>query len=428
MNLQDIKTSLIKLSKLSPESDEFIKEYVQIKLFQFLNPKAIDELGWQECVIANSFYPKSEMVEVFNNYYQYTSKNPLGYFHPTNLDKFNFASYIYYDEVNQCFILAATDKSVQIIMSLSDDKYVTTSQSFAKERARSSRVARDVTIYHLFESYFKNHEAAVRKAYEKPEGEAFGIEIEMRFPDVFSKLRFSNYVGVNFPDWTTERDGSLEDKGRAGLGGLELVSPPLSYSKILTELDPILKEARGQKGIGHEAGVFYGIHLNVNIYGNKKSDTARRFICLINDPQLRVFWETLSRRRGSAAMQEYCQFQNVLPETCLATEAYNHYRATYYRTDKNGAATNCVEVRIFRSNLKFSSVKITIEIMKLTLDFCMGSDNINDYSAFRDFLLCRASDDLKKYIFSSDCAFELDRAARITNEAKFGNQLSNFIN
>lgn len=418
---------LKELAKHNLSDEKVAALYAKIKLSELTSPDEIKKLGWCECILSNIFHPKEELLTLFGSWNDFRSNAPIGFFHRDILTNPAFTNLVYLDEVNKCYLMTSHDRPQEIILKPEDNKFAITASSSLRN-VFSSPVARKVTVYHLFNSYFRNHEGAARKNYVKPKGEAFGIEIEMKFPTVFSKLRFSHYVGNNFPDWITERDGSLEDKGKAGLGGLELVSPPLSYNKLLTQLEPILKEARAQSGIGHEAGVFYGIHLNVNIYGENTDRTARRLVCIINDPQLRIFWETLSRRRGSAAMQEYCQFKDVLPETCLKTESVDHYRAAYCRLDGNGYFNNCVEVRIFRSNLKYASVKITVEIMKLTLDFCMGKNDIKDYAAYRDYIYSNASSELKEFIYASkDCAFELDRVARITEEAKLNANLANFI-
>ncbi len=421
---------LQKITKLNFAQNraEFIDLYNKIKVKEVENPQELEKLGWVESFISNSFFIKAECQPIYSTFNQFKTKKPTGYAGNEEIENHIEAGALFKDEVNNGYFLTYTEKRAAVLMRPEDDALVTTcSSSLNSDRIFSAPVSRGTKILSLFNTHFVDHTGAQKKQFAVPTDEAFGIEIEMKFPTVFSKLRFSHYVGTNFKNWITERDGSLEDFGNAGDGGLELVSPPLPFNTLAAQLKTILAEARKQKGLGHGAGVYYGIHINVNIYGDDKESTARRFICLINDPNLRYFWETMSRRRGSASMQKYCAFKNVAYDSCLRSEADGHYRATYYRTDRNGYPTNCVEVRIFRSNLKFPSVKISIEITKLALDFAMNKANVlDDYAGFRDYINTNASEELKRYILASDAISCLDRAANLFSTKKSNANLAEF--
>lgn len=423
MILENIKT----LNGLSFEQNraQFADLYNKIKLFQLENSDEWTKLGFVECFLTNKFFLPKDGTKIFATYDSFQRGKVSGLVLTTEITRCIERNFIFFDEVNKVYFLANMEAKGQLILDLNSSAMAITAKS-SLGNMHSSKVSRDVLVFSTFPTYFVDHSGANKKGYKTPQGEAFGIEIEMKFPNVFSKLRFSNFVGTNFRGWITERDGSLEDKGNSGDGGLELVSQPLNYKTLCTQLDPILTKARSENGIGHDAGVFYGIHINTNIYGDNQERTAKRLICLINDPVLRNFWEIMSRRRGSKASEEYCQFKNVTFDTCLRTESDGHYRATYYRTN-NGVPTNCVEVRIFRSNLKLASVKISLEIVKLTLDYSLlDNSNIEDYSAFREFILTNGSEDLKKYIYASKAINCLDNASNNFTTKKMGADLKYF--
>lgn len=395
--------------------------FVEIKTLDELNPGLVNSLGWVECFYSCVYLPKEEIKEIFTNFNHFKNRE----YAPLAVSKEAFEivnnKLIYFDEVNKCYFLQVSEPPIKVWANIEDNKLRTTCSSYAKNsKLFTSRVSRRNDVYSLWNTHFKEHSAANKKEFVVPNGECFGVEIEMLFKDVFGKLRFSLFVGQNFPAWICERDGSLEDRGDAGDCGLELVSPPLPEQELLEQIKVITEEAKKHGANGHNAGIWYGMHINVNIYGRNHNLTAAKFINLINDPKLRTFWQNASRRKGES-VEMFCQFQPVTLADCLATESYDHYRATFYRNGKN-----CVEVRIFRSNLRHLTIKCSVELLRIALNFCMSEEDFNNYSKFREMLI-NGSADLQEYLFNFRCIQELDKLVNNEGERKYTKKPALFI-
>lgn len=387
--------------------------YRELKLIEATNPEIISDLGWVECFYNCVFVPKDKAHEVYINYNHFIGKKIAPTYASKTINERDLG--IYFDELNNCNFFTRQEPPVNVWLNINEDKQQTTCASSVnngKVQLFASRVSRGKDLWSSFNTFFKEHAAAHRKRFIVPKGECFGVEIEMLFATVFGKLRFSSFVGNSYPQWSCERDGSLEDRGDAGDCGLELVSPPLPTEQLMKELEIITEAAIKHGGMGHQAGIWYGMHINVNIYDRNKLDTAAKFICLINHPKLRLFWQNVSRRKG-ASVEEFCQFQNVKQDTCLMTESRDHYRAAFYR---DGA--NCVEVRIFRSNLKHLTLKVSVEILKVALDFCIKNDNINDLNAFKAYITQNASSDLINYLDKIGSMKALENVCAKTTNSK----------
>jgi hypothetical protein len=273
----------------------------------------------------------------------------------------------------------------------------------------SSTVARNKIVYSKINPYFAEHSSGANKAFDIPKGEAFGIEIEMFFAPnnaknteevmtaVGKKLQFSHWMNKNYPGWICERDGSLEDpgKGNAGLCGLELVSPPMTYLDLLNQLPEILKAARSYGAKGYiQDNEYFGIHVTSNMYYPNYGEIADRIIYLVNNEDLRPFWRASAHRNGDA-VNTYCPFQDNLKlgsALKYQIQAENHYRSIYPRQGLGGKA---IEWRIFRSTVATDGVCAILELVKLTQDFCaetslkLSSDVLAD--KFATFIKAKAT-------------------------------------
>ena len=240
--------------------------------------------------------------------------------------------------------------------------------------------------------FFGWHRAPRESHMRKYVGAYYGIEIEMRFQDRWKKAKFCNFVleSTN-SDWFCERDGSLEREGAAGETGVELVSKPSTLSELESNGTFILKKARELGGLGHQAGNFYGLHINCNLPPKNPKETARRFICLVNNPDLRSFWEKLARRKAT----RFCEFQNVHYDSCLQSEADRHYRSVFVRPE----GSNCIEVRIFKSTINENTLLASVEAVDLTMQYSnMDKCNYLDAESFLNWIWSKSSDRLKQYL------------------------------
>lgn len=280
-----------------------------------------------------------------------------------------------------------------------------------------AQISRENKVYSCFNTNFYSNKKSP-KDWTIPEGNTLGIEIEMLFPDVISKLRFSTYLQENHAGWHCEYDGSLQDHGNAGDCGLELISPPLLFDDIVKVVKPICEKALEFGGKGHPAGIFYGMHVTNQVPksvrgGPTRDEIASRYIYMVNMPELREFWQLVARRKGASCMK-YCPFQDIDIKTCLRTEHAPeqghaaHRRAVYVRS------RSLLETRIFRSSLNYVQVRANMEICHLTMMYCRSNEfsltNLNNYYRF---LEANMSDDLNRIMYrkNSPAMSELIQAA-----------------
>lgn len=265
--------------------------------------------------------------------------------------------------------------------------------------------------------FFAWHKAPREAQHKKFVGEYFGIEIEMKFKDKWGKAKFCEYVfnstnGV----WFGERDGSLERDGGAGECGVEMVSPPHTIKEFEKVLPPILDFAVQNGGLGHEAGIFYGLHVNCNLPSKNTDKTTIGVISLVNNPQLKTFWEKIGRRQAT----KFCEFKTIDPETCLQTESADHYRSVFVRRREQ----NCIEIRIFRSTLSSDVVLATLELINLTMRFASTVEGCEykNVQLFSNSILSNASTKLRNYLQAVGGDKELQKIITNTNVSSHKNK------
>lgn len=277
------------------------------------------------------------------------------------------------------------------------------------------RASKFRSIYYVGVCPFREHTGAGHggvKAFKKPSGEAFGIEIEMCFPDedlfkgIERKLAFAEWVRSNHPDWITERDGSLEDSCRGTRGSaravnqyedhnLELVSPPLTENQLKKQLPLIINKAIELGAQTRKIGDWYGLHVTSNIFGPAIRKSACKMISTVNARKYRQFWHAVSNRPKSAVLKRYAPFLEVNKENALevALNRGNHYMAAYPRTDSGGA----VEIRIFQANIDIDYTLAIIELVAILSKFSMKKED----GEWLAFLKEEASPNLMEYLISS---------------------------
>lgn len=274
------------------------------------------------------------------------------------------------------------------------------SDYFVAREFFSTKVARYVNAYTDFNTGFRDHTRGDQKAFQRPQGEALGIEIECAFKTCHGKLLFSHWITQNYPAWICERDGSLEGPNHDIDTGLEIVSPPLTFAKLKKDLKQILEKCRELGGVGFDAltdKISYGIHVTQNLYGQNQLRDGNRYIYLINSKQLRKFWREASLRAGHPLFNDYCPFRDTYNEENGMNRPGNHYQAVYPRGE------SAVETRIFRSNLNYEAVCSIVELNIITMNYCKNENNpLDNAEHYATFLRANASKGLIQYINSWD--------------------------
>lgn len=216
------------------------------------------------------------------------------------------------------------------------------------------------------------------KKFTQPTGEAYGIEIEccidgddIQFEQLLlAKTKLCEEI-YNRLGWIVERDGSLEDgvgkiKENLRWGCMEIVSPPLSYDKLIRQLAIAVEILQKFKATS-KYGDFFAIHITTNV-----PNTAQQVKMLSNVmlEENRFFWLKASGRASFSGFvpssnRPYCQFLNIdgmSPEDKLHScgshgHSSDHYRAMFVRN------SSAVELRIFKT--------------KVDLDWIMGIVQLN---------------------------------------------------
>lgn len=148
-----------------------------------------------------------------------------------------------------------------------------------------------------------------------------------------------------------EKDGSLDDDL-----GVELVGSPLSiqgYRKGPWE--EMIKTLKGTAK-GWDAGKDYGMHVSLNRVG-VDAFTQGKFVC----------WFSINRRLCEiVAGRREVHWAKYVPKkvSCGREDESDKYEAAAIRSGKR------IEVRIFRSTLKWESFLKNVQFVQAALDFC----------------------------------------------------------
>lgn len=233
--------------------------------------------------------------------------------------------------------------------------------------------------------YFKEHSGSSFggvKKFTRPTGSSFGIEIELAFKGdnldgVANKLIFSQWVAENYPDWITERDGSLEDWCHANNTSLqnsclELVSPPLTFTSLSRDIPIILDKIKELNGF--IPSEWFGIHITSNIYGRHIKKSAVKFIKTVHAQESARFWKLISMRGGSDSLKKFAylhRYSSIPDEDLIDYCLSDHYRAVFPRNSSGSA----LETRIFKSTVEPHILLSIIELIMLLTQFSLSTED-----------------------------------------------------
>lgn len=362
-----------------------------------------------------AFVKISDSVKIYHTFENFQNDNPY-YISQQRLNSWKDKGNIFFDEIQNVWFLNDYEHP-NIIIERIDTEFEgpfdiekhkdffiekTTCSTYVANALKNKTLKKvnvathvvPTVVYSLADINFVEYDQRKEFRQPNPNELMFGLELEILFPTYTNKLTFSAWLGKYWPQWVAKRDGSLEKLGNAGNCGLELVSPPLSEEQCLSEAKIITDHAKKLGAKGHvEGNTFYGMHININVPNGPIHSwklTAKRFIYLVNNPFLRGFWQAASRRQGPV-FDEYCAFQTIRFNNCLETEGNpdDHYRSVFYRRN-----TQCVEARIFRSNLHFLTISATVELMRLAIEYCRQEKYDIKVKLWYDFLMNNASSNL----------------------------------
>lgn len=416
MNLVELTKAQIRKAYIDPETRPEVVasliEYAKITaagknipqhIYDFLHDLNWDELlrgtGYSRCQSTGQLAKTSEMKGVYSHYRNFVNEQ-LTYMCPDVYEKTKRNGSIFTDAIlgvefyERSFTIVDHNFETSKISSSHAEHLLERNELFATQAARRTK------IYTPFPTNFYGYGHAP-KDWAIPEGDTIGIEIEMLFPSLENKIRFSSWVGQNFPGWVCEYDGSLEDHGNAGDCGLELISPPLLFDTLTSQSKVICEKALELGGKGFPAGVYYGMHVSVQIPKSRnpsRTVVGSRYIAFWNLPALRPFWQLVARRKGPS-FETYSPFKNVRVEDCLQSERgdgdrHAHRRAVFVRNN------SVLETRVFRSSLSPIQVHANIEICTLVMKYCASAQfSLTDIRPFYNFLHANMSSELRRCLY-----------------------------
>lgn len=354
------------------------------------NAALLESYGWSHCDVLN-FCTPDEKTFVYPNYDSLLLGTPL------RISGHGLKRYRHFDYDGNLYSLDC--KTIAL-----DESGQTITFPRGVHKVYKNLVSRHNTVYTTFKAEFHNH-AGAKRNWKPPVGQTFGIEVEMKFPSVISKLLFARDVFSKYNgQWICERDGSLEDLGDAGDCGLELISPPLLYPDLQEQTAYLICLA---KGYGAELPKdkikkFYGIHVTTGTDRDLK--IAAGMCALINHPELRNFWSNLAGRNVNEVYNPntghyYCRFddfKSTSPDDIYYLAAANHYRATFIRGNYN------VEARIFQTVFDTGIIALYIESMMLARNFVEKTKKTLDIrSGWRMFVEENGSYNFRKFTQSN---------------------------
>ena len=178
--------------------------------------------------------------------------------------------------------------------------------------------------------------------------DVFGVELEMKagcgsdLEDICARAAGSGFI--------SEYDGSLDEAL-----GVEIVAPPISLARFRKGPWAEFMDGIRRLGTGWDAGTGYGIHVSINRTTLTPLQQSRflRFF-----PQNKAFCEAIAGRKAN----NWCRYE--MPRWNVGKQS---------DTDKYLAASirsrHRIEVRIFRSTLKFSSFLKNVQFVAALVEF-----------------------------------------------------------
>ena len=196
--------------------------------------------------------------------------------------------------------------------------------------------------------------------------DVFGVELEMKANDESDLEDICARAAGN--GFLSEYDGSLNERL-----GVEIVAPPIKLSRFRVGPWADFMDGIRRLGIGWDAGTGYGIHISINrasLTLIQQSMFVRFF------PQNKEFCEKIAGRMGN----NWCRYE--LPSWGVSKFSETEkYLAASFRSKHR------IEVRIFRSTLKFSSFLKNVQFVAALVEFVRStSPRLNTAEEFVKFV------------------------------------------
>ena len=182
--------------------------------------------------------------------------------------------------------------------------------------------------------------------------DVFGVELEMKAnsqSDLEAICARANGCG-----FLAEYDGSLDEQL-----GVEIVAPPIPLAKFRKGVWSEFMDGIRRLGTGWDAGTGYGIHISITRSTLSKAQQSK-FVRFFADNK--AFCEAIAGRKETS----YARYQRQSWKVCDLYET-EKYLAASIRSE------NRVEVRIFRSTLKFSSFLKNVQFVAALVEFVRHS-------------------------------------------------------
>ena len=188
--------------------------------------------------------------------------------------------------------------------------------------------------------------------YDSKNADVFGVELEMKansqgdLEDICARANGCGFLA--------EYDGSLDETL-----GVEIVAPPIPLAKFRKGVWSEFMDGIRRLGVGWDAGTCYGIHISITRSTLSKAQQSK-FVRFFADNK--AFCEAIAGRRET----HYARYQRQSWKVCECYET-EKYLAASIRSE------NRVEVRIFRSTLKFSSFLKNVQFVAALVEFVRQS-------------------------------------------------------
>jgi hypothetical protein len=374
----------------------------------------IGEKEWRKCALSGNVLPPDQFQEFFSNYKDYVAyANGGGDKYKRFVMKGNTRGFV---KDTMLKVLFSESEACDLFTEKGEKFNITRSHLYGKIETgefwkNPARITRDLNIYTDFPHYYYDNKKAP-KNWKLPKGDTYGIELEVKFPDASTKLKFSRDLYNLFPDWCCERDGSLEDiqgDGNSKQGGLELITPPLLYDDLQKSLEVVVPILKKYNALGHNTGSDrYGLHITHGILkpNDIKIKETSNYIRFVNDPVMRDFWRNFCRREAN----KYCKFignyegrldnYDNLSTYTKSYNADNHYNSICMRE-----GLGAIETRLFRSTINPKTIAATIEFVKLANEVCVEK---YDPVMYLDLIFNRASRNLTNLLEKTSASLSFE--------------------
>lgn len=178
--------------------------------------------------------------------------------------------------------------------------------------------------------------------------DVFGVELEMKANDESDLEAVCNRATRS--GFISEYDGSLDERL-----GVEIVAPPMPLARFRKGHWADFMHGIRRLGTGWDAGTGYGIHISVT---RTTLTRIQQSMFLRFFPQNKAFCEAIAGRKSN----NWCRYE--MPRWNVSTQSdMDKYLAASIRSSSR------IEVRIFRSTLKFQSFLKNVQFVAALVEF-----------------------------------------------------------